>query len=361
MKNTCFLSMLAAALLGGQVFAAPTGTAVEGYDTEHSTTDKYYGTYSDTESATGGNVTIKADEQGDVPNNASVYGGCSTVADASGNTLTMQGGTVGNIRGGYAQTEGDSDNNTVIMKGGSVNILYGGNAGNNYSASNNVVIVTGGSISTALSAGYANGGAMNNKLHLVGMGASNVSIADAQGSIGTYSGGNGGITLKNVFGGYAASGNPSTGNSIDIYGTGIKISGRFSYMQVLTFNITNAQMAATSPEVAVNHTSTAASSALNLTGVDLQIKDLDVQAWTPGKTITLVQASQEITGLGDGKEVDITDATGAKVAQGKLQLVDAPEGKHLLTLTIQGNVPEPTTVTLTMLALAGLCARRRKK
>jgi hypothetical protein len=33
-----------------------------------------------------------------------------------------------------------------------------------------------------------------------------------------------------------------------------------------------------------------------------------------------------------------------------------------LTITITGlNVPEPTTSTLSLLALAGLCARRRRK
>ena len=37
------------------------------------------------------------------------------------------------------------------------------------------------------------------------------------------------------------------------------------------------------------------------------------------------------------------------------------EGSHNLSLVIGGSVPEPTTGSLSLLALAGLCARRRRK
>lgn len=377
--------MLAAALMGEQVFADVTGTGIQGA-TEISDT-KYYGKHTtDSSTATGGNVTVKEEATGEVPASAVVYGGCADKADVSNNTVTMQGGTVQTIYGGHGSTgasnnkvtmqggtvsnfiyggnggtAGNSYNNTVIMTGGSVRMLYGGTSGMNYTVSGNVVIVTGGSITTALCAGNSSKSvAQNNKVHLVGKGASNVNIADAQGNSVAYNGSNVGIKLNNVFGGTTTSGT-STGNSIDIYGTGIEISGRFAYMQVLTFNITNDAVTALTPEVAVTLTSQSSGNALDLTGVDLQVKDLDVKEWTPDKTITLVQSAQAIQGLEDGKVVDITDATGTKVAQGKLQLVNGTDGKHRLNLIVQGKVPEPATGTLSLLALAALAARRRRK
>lgn len=385
------LTMLATALLGGQVFADdPTGTGIEG-DVEVDGT-KYYGRHTTTESspATGGNVTVKEEALGEVPVKAVVYGGCADKADVSNNTVTMQGGTVetiyggngytgasnntvimkdgtvSNIRSGNGGTNGNAYNNTVIMTGGNVRMLYGGSSGNNYTASGNVVIVTGGSITSALIAGstFASD-AKNNKVHLVGKGASNVKIADAQEAISTYgyTGVDAGISFSLVCAGYAPKGT-SSGNSIDIYGTGIEISGMFAYMQVLTFNITNDAVTAQTPEVAVNLTSTSPNDALDLANIDLQVKDLDVKEWTTDKTITLVQSKQEIKGASEelkvGKVVDITNATGAKVAQGKLQIVNGLNGTHLLNLTVQGKVPEPATGTLSLLALAALVARRRK-
>lgn len=376
MKKTCFLAMLAAALMGGQVFAEPTGTTIEG---GVKIDDKYYGAYSKTESVTGGNVTVKEEATGEVPVKAVVYGGCSDEAAASNNTVTMQGGTVqsiyggngytgasnntvimkdgtvSNIRSGNGGTYGNAYNNTVIMTGGNVNMLYGGSSGNNYTASGNVVIVTGGSITSALLAGctFASD-AKNNKVHLVGKGASNVKIADAQEAISTYgyTGVDAGISFANVYGGYAPQGT-SSGNSIDIYGTGITITKQLQYVQILTFNITDGQMTGQNTEAALSLTTTATS----LDGVDLQIKDLDVKEWTTGKTITLVQSEQAIQGLGDGKMVDIMK-DGQAVARGQLVLSNDDK---TLSLNVQGSVPEPATGTLGVFALAALAARRRKK
>lgn len=377
------LTMLATALLGGQVFADdPTGTGIEG-DVEVDGT-KYYGRHTTTESspATGGNVTVKEEALGEVPVKAVVYGGCADKADVSNNTVTMQGGTVQTIYGGHGYTgasnnkvtmqggtvsnfiyggnggtAGNSYNNTVIMTGGSVQAIYGGASGMNYTVSGNVVIVTGGSITTALCAGNSTKGvAQNNKVHLVGKGASNVNIADAQGNSVAYNGSDVGIKLKNVFSGTTTSGT-STGNSIDIYGTGIEISGRFAYMQVLTFNITNDAVAAQTPEVAVTLTSTAPNDALDLTDIDLQVKDLNVEEWSAEMTVTLVQSEQEIKGLESGKAVNIMK-DGKAVALGKLVLSG---DNKTLSLIVQGNVPEPATSSLSLLALAGLCVRRRRK
>ncbi len=333
MKNTCFLSILAAALMGGQVFAEPTETAVEGYEKVQGS--NYYGKYSEDGDATGGKVTIKADPLGEVPNNATVYGG-------------------------WSKNRNHSDNNTVVMSGGTVSNVYGGSCSNMFgTASNNVVVVTGGTITNTLIVSSAlDGTAMNNKLHLVGKGANNVSIADAQGKTSAYSytGETAGISLAAVIVGNAGRGT-SQGNSVDIYGTGIGITGSYQFekMQILTFNITDGQVMEQTTEAALTLTSAYVS--LNLTGVELQVNDLDVKAWTPGKTITLVEAAKEIQGLSDPKEVNIMRGDQV-MAVGTLAL--AGEGK-LLQLTVQGSVPEPTTGSLSLLALAGLCARRRRK
>lgn len=373
------LTMLATALLGGQVFAEVTETAVDNYE---KTEDRYYyGKYSDSESVSGGNVTVKKETTGEVPNDAHVIGGRAKAGEVSNNMVTMQGGTVqaidggwgftgasdnkvtmqggtvsGTIYGGNGGTAGDSYNNTVIMTGGSVKTIYGGGSGGNYTASGNVVIVTGGSISILCAGNSTKGVAQNNKLHLVGKGASNVNIADAQGNSVAYNGSNVGIKLKNVFSGTTTSGT-STGNSIDIYGTGIEISERFSYMQVLTFNITNDAVAAQTPEVAVTLTSTSPNYALDLADIDLRVKDLNVEEWSAGMTVTLVKSEQEIKGLESGKAVNIMK-DGKAVALGKLVLSD---GNKTLSLTVQGKVPEPATSSLSLLALAGLCVRRRRK
>ncbi len=331
MKKTCFLAMLTAALLGGQVFAEVTGTAVDNCGKVDGTI--YYGTYSDAGSATGGNVTIKADEQGDVPNSATVYGGYSEVADACNNTVVMSGGTVWQVCGGFAKT-------------------------NQNEASNNVVIVTAGTIQSTLCSGHTNnlGTAMNNKVYLVGKGATNVSIGSS-----TYTGGEGGIKIGGALqAAYPGLGGTSVGNSIDIYGVGIT-AFNMSNTQILTFNITDGQVSGTYADPALTLTSTKLRTEfLDLTNVELQVKDLDVQEWTPGKTITLATTVAGVTvgdDWGEGKEVEIKRGD-VVTATATLKLNE--DNTQLLLTNIQG-VPEPATGSLSLLALAGLAARRRRK
>ena len=84
------LTMLATALLGGQVFADVTGTGIQGA-TEISDT-KYYGKHTtDSSTATGGNVTVKEEATGEVPVKAVVYGGYADKADVSNNTVNHAG------------------------------------------------------------------------------------------------------------------------------------------------------------------------------------------------------------------------------------------------------------------------------
>lgn len=359
MKKTCFLAMLAAALMGGQVFAAVVPTTIEGGDQEGI---YYYGKHtSDSSDATGGDVTIKENPNGSDHNRTYVYGGYAEgfidCGAATSNKVSMHSGMVGYIYGGKSESSSASSN-TVVVTGGQCYSVYGGTSEmDGGAAENNVVILTGGTVTTQIIVGESDI-ARNNSLHLVGKGVTSVGIADGQGQICAYShtGDGNGLKLNTVKAAKSDKQN-CTGNSVNIYGTGIELSGAMSNMQILTFNITNTQAAGQSPETALTLNSEYAWACLQLEGVELQVNDLDVQEWTPGTSITLVQSAQAIQGLEDGKAVDIMK-DGQAVARGQLVLSNDDK---TLSLNVQGSVPEPATGTLGVFALAALAARRRKK
>lgn len=378
MKKTLFITMLAAALVGSQVFAAdpiPTTT-----DAEDRGDGIYADAYSETADVSRANVTINEEEEGgDDLSNSGVYGGYTEgeQATASNNSVTMTGGQVANVVGGNSSSGEASDNkvtmtggqvstltggdgktsasgNTAIMTGGSVGSMYGGKSVKG--ASGNIAIVAGDSVvSSMLIGGYSVYGdaANDNKIYLVGKGAT-ATIADAQGNKATYTGG--AISLGIVAGGRST---VSAGNSIDIYGTGITVSYGVQDMQILNFHIADGLLP--SQEAMI---STSKSPGLDLTGVNFGFYNDDVQDWSAfdGKSITLVNAAQAITvGEGSMGEVEIKGADGATVATATLALGN--ENKSLVLGNIKGTtpVPEPTTGTLSLLALAGLCIRRRRK
>ncbi len=335
MRKTLFITMLAAALLGGQVFAEFTGTTIEGY--EGVDYDYYFGKYSATGSVSGGDVTIKADPNGEVPYSAKVYGGYTNGMDtgdsASNNKVTMTGGEVYNVFGGcgYDSAYG----NTVIMTGGYCNEIWGGYCWQeDVTLSNNVVIISG-NAACGYAAGAVEGDATNNSVHLVGKGAVDVAIKDGQGVIGHYSGGNG-ITISIIEG--TGGRGTTSGNSINIYGTGIT-AYCVQNMQILTFNITNGQLTgATRGEIMLNLPDPEDLMPLNLEGVELQVNDIDVASWTPGTTITLVQSAPGIEGFTEPQDVEIK--RGDEVtATGTLQLSD--DATTLVLTNIQGVTPVP--------------------
>lgn len=373
MKKTLYLSILAAALLGGQVFAVEViPTKLDG------ATDTGANTYSGKKVTGSGveaketNVTIYADNAGNDCASITVYGGWSTKGAANNNTVTMTGGLVKSVYGGKAQN--DATGNTVTISNGQVKYtVYGGSGGTDISKNSlimtggtvqnsvygghsietgavvkeNTVIVAGNSeLSSNLYCGYSShGDAKDNKVYLVGKGAT-ATIADAKGITSTYTGGN--IKLKTVYAGYGDG--TLDNNSIDIYGTGITASGYVEKMQVLNFHISQNQIGGEDSML------TLTTYGMKLTNVTIGIHDVDVQAWTPGTTVTLVQAAKVITGIESGQVVDIK-RDNQVVVQGQLVLSD---DNMTLSLSIPGSVPEPTTGTLGLLALAGLCIRRRK-
>ena len=350
MKNTLYLSILAAALMGGQVLADAIPTTVEGYKVVENT--NYYGVKKgDGEGdASGGNVTVSASATGSDLSQAFVYGGYGSTATS--NIVTMTGGQVSILIGGNGKTS--ASGNTAIMTGGSVIQMHGGQSTKD--ASGNIAIVAGDSVVSAILGGgfilFGGDAANDNKIYLVGKGAT-ATIADAQGNTATYTGG--AISLSNVLGGR---GPVSAGNSIDIYGTGITVSNNVQNMQILNFHIADGLLP--SQEAMISLTL----DGLDLTGVNLGFYNDDVQDWSAydGKTITLVSTAKSITvGEGSMGEVAIKGADGATVATATLGLGN--ENKSLVMSNIKGTapIPEPTTGTLSLLALAGLCIRRRRK
>ena len=354
MKKTLFFTMLAAALVGGQVFAADAIlTEVKGC--EEQSGNSYYGKRNNSGEANGANVTVSASETGTDLSMKTVYGGSAGTA-AANNKVTMTGGQVRGLYGAEGKTT--VSGNTVIMTGGKVtSTLRGGQSTENEAlVEKNVVIVAGDCEVAAniLYGGYSShGDAKNNKVYLVGKGAT-ATIADAQGNAGTYTGGT--ISVKQV---YAGDGEGTlANNSIDIYGTGITASSYVRGMQILNFHISQNQIGG---EYANASMLTLTTYGMDLTDVTIGIQDVnvDVQAWTPGTTVTLVQLDKDnrtITGIESGEVVDIK-RDGQVVAQGQLVLSN---DNKTLSLSIPGSVPEPTTGTLGLLALAGLCIRRRK-
>lgn len=353
MKKTLYLSILAAALLGGQVFADFIPTEVKGATRSG---NSYYGERNNSGEAKDANVTVSASETGEDLSRVNVYGGSASTA-ASNNKITMTGGQVQSLYGAQGNTT--VSGNTVIMTGGKVtSSLRGGHSIADKTelvtplVEKNVVIVAGDCELGSVYGGYSSHGyAKDNKVYLVGKGAT-ATITDAQGITKTYDGGT--ISVKQVRAGEGDSSldNNSIGNSIDIYGTGITASGYVKDMQILNFHISQNQIGGEDSML------TLTTYGMDLTNVTIGIQDVnvDVQAWTPGTTVTLVQAKKVITGIESGQEVNIKQGDQV-VVQGQLVLSN---DNMTLSLSIPGSVPEPTTGTLGLLALAGLCIRRRK-
>ena len=418
MKRTMFITMLAAALVGSQVFADYIPTTTDAGKVDDGV---YVGKYSQTADVSGANVTINEKQEGGEDFSLSgVYGGHTVgkQAAASNNSVTMTGGQVAAVEGGYSKS-GQANNNKTTMTGGQVNTLSGGSG--QTSASGNTAIMVGGSVISSMISGQSgkdasgntaimvsgsvgnmigglsggglgqtsasgrniaivagdsvvsyilagglnmiDGAANDNKIYLVGKGAT-ATIADAQGNTDTYRGG--AISLNTVCGG---KGSVSAGNSIDIYGTGITVSSSVQDMQILNFHIANLDDGAT-PMITLP-------SRLDLTNflvpteetpspeLALTFDALDSMEWKPGASVTLVNAGNGI-GIDEsllGKEYNIYrngDPDKTVLGTATLKLEQGEGTTEILKLVTNGNVPEPTTGILSLLALAALTARRRK-
>ena len=373
MKNTLYLSILAAALMGGQVFANYIPTTTDAPDVGD---NMYAGAFSPSDDASNANVTINEEEEGgyDFSEN-SVLGGLSKNASADGNSVTMTGGQVFAVYGGDGTT-GTVSNNKVTVSGGQLFGVIGGHISNG-TASNNTVIISGAQVSVAvegaevgvgdavgnaiylaggqigdvLGASVRTGSATDNHIHLVGAGAS-VTVDGV--TVDGHS-----LQVGSVY--VAMASGTMTGNSIEVYGTEIT-AATLSSMQMLNFHIADGVLL--SQEAMISLTSTSDGEGLDLTGAEIGFNAADVQDWGAyeGQSITLVNAAQAITvGEGSMGEVAIKGADGATVATATLGLENSDKSLVLSNIKGTAPIPEPTTGTLSLLALAGLCARRRRK
>ena len=312
---------------------------------------------------------------------ASLYGGLG-VGYASLNSVTISGGSVKDDVVGATSLQGYAEKNIVAISGGSVGgevvagesslgransngvFISGGELVDVYGArgastQQNLVVVSGGKVTGTLAGAEttsATKASVNNGVHLVGQGAT-VALGENFTSIVGHT-----MELGDVYG--AMSDNPdataSSGNSVDVYGSGITANS-LKGMQELNFHMLAALENTDTPMVTL--TSEDSQFALNL-GPELLLNfdAMDAMTWRPGDSVTLVSSALDIkvdSSLLE-KEYNIYrygDPEQIPVGTAKLELHQ--EG-HILKLVVPGSVPEPTTGTLSLLALAALAARRRK-
>ena len=275
-----------------------------------------------------------------------VFGGYSETASTlvEQNYITVTGGTIdAALYGGCSATR--ANKNGVLVTGGQMVDVYG--ARGNY-AQQNVVIVAGGKVTGTLAGAEAKT-TKDNGVYLIGEGAT-VALPGTSGNIEGNA-----MELGDVFGSIASK---SSGNSVDVYGSGITANS-LQGMQVLNFHMLAAIENTDTPMV----TLTSGNAQLDLgSELLLNFDAMDDMTWQPGDSVTLVSSALGINVDSSllNKEYNIYqygDPEQIPVGTARLELHQ--EG-HVLKLVVPGSVPEPTSGTLSLLALAALAARRRK-
>lgn len=363
MKKTLFTAMLAATLLGGgSVFAR---TSVEGYDESHSELPHVvYGRYSYTGGAFNGNLKIfEASDYFAYQKLDSVVGGNSGYAQGAhvwNNTIIMTGGTVGSITGGTATAYdvAEVNGNTIIVSGGTVESILAGSvhcAGiqSNYRVSENAIVIAGGSVGNIQVCQFSLPvpDVAGNVVNLVGVGGS-YSYNGEQ-----YEGSK--IQLGNICVSETAQANLH-GNALNISGTDIQVGKVGADFQLLNFHLLEDQLTNTAPMVTITE-----ADGFSITeGLKLSFDAMESMEWKPGTSVTLVEAQKGMSIAPEvlAKEYNIYQNGHPEIlmATAKLELVQGQGTTQLLKLVVP-SVPEPATGTLSLLALAALAARRRKK
>lgn len=347
MKKTLFM-MMTAALVSGQAFGyEPTGLEGIQYTEGH-----YYAGVSDKSGTgtTGGNVLIKADNSGSDCSEIQVYGAYTKSNDANNNTVTMTGGEVYLVGGAYTydssyDTVGfTASNNTVIMTGGTARWVVLGafvNGPSGEAMNNKVILVSsaaGTNAGTVYGAESVGGKLHDNQVHLIGDGGSATIAGQAYAGQGT-------LTLGRVYGSKNEmnSRDVGSGNSVDIYGHGIEAKS-MELVNLLNFHIVNTD------ETILTLTDETVQLELETVSLSFDFSEpvaMDTE-------LTLVKSAGGIT-----MSASQLDKTWAVMSDTGLQTakLSLSNDKKTLKLTV---TPEPATATLSLLALAGLCARRRR-
>ena len=311
MKKTIIITLVAAALLGTQSFATE-GTVLEGGHLFNEA--QYYG-----DGVDGSNVTISA-----------------------GGTMDCSGITV------YSSYQGSCSNNTITMTGGTVKEIIGADSSRG-PLTNNTIILAGGTVlgGAKFVGSYSDAVVANNKIVLVGEGGTYGDIQGNRISVG------GGIGVWDS--------HKTISNTFDIYGAGISVGGIFGMgFKSMAFHLSNNLL---DGDVMLT------TEILNTP--NLSIDAVEALDWKPGQSITLLSNESEIVYFDDilNKEYDIKlQGTELQVATARLVLSEDNTQLKLVYLSggattplVPSNIPEPTTGTLSLLALAALASRRRRK
>lgn len=323
------------------------------------------------------------------PEDVFVCGGVSKVGDVTNNSVAINGNRtrVGcDVFGGYSETAGTAVNqNYITVTGGTIDAaLYGGCSANrankngvlvtggqmvdvygargNY-AEQNVVIVAGGEV-TGTVAGAEAKTTKNNGVYLIGKDAT-VAIPGTSENIEGNA-----MELGDVFGSIALSN--SSGNSVDVYGSDITANS-LQGMQALNFHMVKSLLTSGDPMITLKEAE------LDLTGfaipaegspvpaLSLTFDALEAMDWQPGSSVTLVSSALGIK-IDESllnKEYNIYQygdpSKDTPILEAKAQLVlEQGQGNTQFLKLLVPKTPEPTTGTLSLLALAALAARRRK-
>lgn len=359
--------MLAAALTAGQAFAE--GTAISGDGGFYIEPDwniyEWDGNANVTGNANDLKVTVASGDND--YSGYTVYGAYMLdTSNATNNTVVMTGGDVFSITGAFNNMQGgasDISGNKVILTGGQA---FSISAAENYTTggtlTGNHAVIAGGHVGGADASNPGNlwGGhsdaagdthvtARNNTVSLVGNGGS--ITVDGQKYEGHA------ITINADI---SAGTSDGTGNALDIYGKDITLGGDISGTQVMNFHLVDGLSDNTAM---LMHMGVAN---LNLTNVTTYGFDGSAVAnWAAynGKSIMLLESyNGQILGVGDSTDVEIMGADGSAVATATLGLANGGKALSLTNIQSKGTpTPEPTTGVLSLLALAALAGRKRRK
>ena len=151
--------------------------------------------------AVNGNVTGNATENSVAVNGGTVtdtiFGGNSDAGTVTGNTVTVNKGTVNTIYGGYSNS-GTVTGNTVTVSNATLNGAVIGGTNGDGDANGNTVSIAGGTIGGAVWGGYSrNGDAKNNTVTVTDMAAGRAIYGGYAGNLAKNATGNT-VTIKNV-------------------------------------------------------------------------------------------------------------------------------------------------------------------
>ncbi len=197
---------------------------------------------------------------------SSVTGGFSVNANATGNKGIMSGGETNQYVGGFSST-GNAENNEVLFSGGKTGSIYGGKTMDTGNASGNTVNITGGEILYEVYGGMSTMGSANNNTVTLG---GNVRLAATSSIFGGWTTGNPGTT--------------STGNTLNLNGFQGTLNEVNSFQNYNFFLPASLQNGGTVLTV---------TSQTDLSGTHVAITGMESGTLlAPGNTITLINSTQ---------------------------------------------------------------------